>query len=203
MLFLHQALLVVAVVIIIYSINTNVDNITPTTTTTTMPQNVIIKTFIHSFTLTLHIHSFWNSNLAIFLTFYCVLYCYILLYYVDQQQPKLEQQQYSTTTTNSWTIDSYHFECVQMLSNVISVSSEVVQLYGTSSSSSSQSANHESEQSLHHGNSVEAGMFVISQYLTIILTFTYCLLYIIMLWCPGNVVSKISTFMVQAHKSIS
>lgn len=47
-------------------------------------------------------------------------------------------------------IDSYHFECVQVLSNVISVSSEVVQLYGTAIS------NHDSEQS-YHGNSVEAG----------------------------------------------
>lgn len=49
-------------------------------------------------------------------------------------------------------IDSYHFECVQVLSNVISVSSEVVQLYGTAISAS----NHDSEQS-YHGNSVEAG----------------------------------------------
>nr|XP_046917961.1 rho GTPase-activating protein gacZ-like isoform X1 [Dermatophagoides farinae] len=61
-----------------------------------------------------------------------------------------KQQQQST-------IDSYHFECIQILSNVISVSSEVVQLYGTSSSSSSSSgSNHELEQSLNHGNSVEA-----------------------------------------------
>lgn len=65
-----------------------------------------------------------------------------------------KQQQQST-------IDSYHFECIQILSNVISVSSEVVQLYGTSSSSSSSSgSNHELEQSLNHGNSVEAGMCI-------------------------------------------
>nr|XP_027206268.1 bromodomain-containing protein DDB_G0270170-like isoform X2 [Dermatophagoides pteronyssinus] len=63
-------------------------------------------------------------------------------------------------SSSSILIDSYHFECIQVLSNVISVSSEVVQLYGTSSSSSSSSSsgsnNHDLEQSLHHGNAVEA-----------------------------------------------
>ncbi|OTF81862.1 beat protein-like protein, partial [Euroglyphus maynei] len=76
----------------------------------------------------------------------------------DSTVVSMDRQQQSPVVP----IDSYHFECVQVLSNVISVSSEVVQLYGTSSSSSSSGSNHESEQSLHHGNAVEAGMCILS-----------------------------------------